>query len=165
LTLSEGTSFVSFPTVDGPRHFVFHPNGRWIYALGEESSTVTFFHYDAVQGTLALQQTISCLAAGFAGTDVTSEVVISPDGRFVYAPIVCATPLPPAQSAAAGNSNCSEKSRPWGIIGGIAHSIQAAISSMCAISAATASPASRPIARPDCFRLLGNMRRLERRRS
>ena len=85
LTLSEGTSFVSFPTGDGPRHFVFHPNGRWIYALGEESSTIAFFLYDAMAGTLALQQTISSLPAGFAGTNFTSEVVFSPGGRFLYA--------------------------------------------------------------------------------
>jgi 6-phosphogluconolactonase len=85
LILSDGVSFVSFPSGDGPRHFVFHPNGRWIYALGEESSTIAFFHYDAMHGTLALQQTISSLPAGFAGTNFTSEVVISPDGRFLYA--------------------------------------------------------------------------------
>jgi 6-phosphogluconolactonase len=85
LTLSEGTSFVSFPTGDGPRHFVFHPNGRWIYALSEESSTIAFFLYDAMSGSLTLQQSISSLPAGFAGTNFTSEVVISPDGRFVYA--------------------------------------------------------------------------------
>jgi 6-phosphogluconolactonase len=85
LTLSEGTPFVSFPTGDGPRHFVFHPNGRWTYALAEESSTIAFFHYDATHGTLALQQTISSLPAGFAGTSFTSEVVIAPDGRFLYA--------------------------------------------------------------------------------
>jgi 6-phosphogluconolactonase (cycloisomerase 2 family) len=85
LTLSEGTSFVSFPTGNGPRHFVFHPNGRWIYALGEESSTIAFFLYDAKAGTLALKQTISSLPAGFAGTNFTSEVVISPGGRFLYA--------------------------------------------------------------------------------
>jgi 6-phosphogluconolactonase (cycloisomerase 2 family) len=85
LTPSEGTSFVSFPSGDGPRHFVFHPNGRWIYALGEESSTIAFFHYDAMNGTLALQETISSLPEGFGGTNFTSEVVISPDGRFLYA--------------------------------------------------------------------------------
>jgi 6-phosphogluconolactonase (cycloisomerase 2 family) len=38
-----------------------------------------------MQGTLVLQQTISSLPAGFAGTNFTSEVVISPDGRFLYA--------------------------------------------------------------------------------
>jgi 6-phosphogluconolactonase len=82
---SEAAPFVSLPSGDGPRHFVFHPNGRWFYVLGEESSTITFFHYDAAQGTLAFQQTISSLPEGFAGTNFTSEAVISPDGRFLYA--------------------------------------------------------------------------------
>jgi 6-phosphogluconolactonase (cycloisomerase 2 family) len=82
---SEANPFVSFPSGDGPRHFVFHSNGRWIYVLGEESSTIAFFHYDAKNGVLTLQQTISSLPKGFAGTNFTSEVVISPDGRFLYA--------------------------------------------------------------------------------
>ena len=81
----EANPFVAFPSGDGPRHFVFHPNGRWIYVLGEESSTIAFFHYDATNGALTLQQTISSLPKGFAGTNFTSEVVISPDGRFLYA--------------------------------------------------------------------------------
>ena len=85
LNPTEGAPFVSFPSGDGPRHFVFHPNGRWIYALNEESSTVAFFHYDGPHGTLTLQQSISSLPAGFAGTNFTSEVTISPDGRFLYA--------------------------------------------------------------------------------
>ena len=85
LTPSEGDPFVSFPSGDGPRHFVFHPNGRWIYALCEESSTVVSLHYDGTSGKLTLQETISSLPTGFAGTNFTSEVVISPDGRFLYA--------------------------------------------------------------------------------
>jgi 6-phosphogluconolactonase (cycloisomerase 2 family) len=82
---SEANPFVSFPSGDGPRHFAFHPNGRWIYVLGEESSTIAFFHYNGTNGALTLQQTISSLPKGFAGTNFTSEVVISPDGRFLYA--------------------------------------------------------------------------------
>jgi len=85
LTPAERASYVSFPPGDGPRHFSFHPNGRWIYVLCEESSTIAFFHYDAAQGALALQESISSLPEGFAGTNFTSEIVISPDGRFLYA--------------------------------------------------------------------------------
>lgn len=85
LSPSETAPFVSFPPGDGPRHFVFHPNGQWIYALGEESSTIALFYYDAMRGVLKLQQTISSLPKGFAGTNFTSEVVIFPDGRFLYA--------------------------------------------------------------------------------
>src|SRR5207302_7794537 len=34
----------------GPRHLVFHPNGRFLYANNEINSTVTVFAYDAASG-------------------------------------------------------------------------------------------------------------------
>jgi len=43
---------VALPSGDGPRHFAFHPNGRWLYSLQEESSTVVLFDYDALSGGL-----------------------------------------------------------------------------------------------------------------
>lgn len=76
---------VSLPPGDGPRHFAFHPNGRWVYSLQEESSTLVKFDYDAADGSLTPRQTISSLPGGFQGTDYTSEVMVSADGRFVYA--------------------------------------------------------------------------------
>lgn len=76
---------VALPSGDGPRHFAFHPNGRWLYSLQEESSTLVSFDYDATSGRLAAKQTVSNLPKGFAGTSFTSEIVISPDGKFVYA--------------------------------------------------------------------------------
>ena len=39
---------VSLPPGDGPRHFHFHPNGRWLYSIQEEGSTVVLFDYDGV---------------------------------------------------------------------------------------------------------------------
>jgi 6-phosphogluconolactonase len=75
---------VSLPSGDGPRHFAFHPNGRWLYLVCEESSTIVFFHFDAESGTLAEAQTISALPAGFAGTSFGSEIQISADGNFLY---------------------------------------------------------------------------------
>jgi 6-phosphogluconolactonase len=77
--------FVSLPAGDGPRHFTFHRNGRWFYSLQEEASTVAFFHFDPATGSLQPQQTISTLPAGFQGTSFTSEILLSPDGRFLYA--------------------------------------------------------------------------------
>jgi 6-phosphogluconolactonase len=76
---------VPLPPGDGPRHFAFHPNGRWLYSLQEESSTLVTFDYDAASGRLRPKQTISSLPKSFAGTSFTSEVVVSPDARFVYA--------------------------------------------------------------------------------
>ena len=79
------TPFVSLPPGDGPRHFTFHRNGRWLYSLQEEASTVVFFHFDPATGELRAQQTISTLPPGFKGTTFTSEIVLSPDGHFLYA--------------------------------------------------------------------------------
>jgi 6-phosphogluconolactonase (cycloisomerase 2 family) len=84
LTPSSAAPFVSLPSGDGPRHFAFHPNGHWLYQLTEEASTIVFFRYDPVNGALAAQQTISALAPGFAGTSFASEIVIAPDGKFLY---------------------------------------------------------------------------------
>jgi 6-phosphogluconolactonase (cycloisomerase 2 family) len=73
------------PPGDGPRHFTFHRNGRWMYSLQEEASTLIAFDYDAARGSLTAKQTISSLPKGFRGTNFTSEVMISADGRFLYA--------------------------------------------------------------------------------
>ncbi|MDB6130511.1 MAG: pgl 1 [Verrucomicrobiales bacterium] len=76
---------VSLPPGDGPRHFYFHPNGKWFYALQEEGSNIVLFDYDAREGKLSARQTISSLPPGFAGSSFTSEIMISPNGKFVYA--------------------------------------------------------------------------------
>ena len=76
---------VSVPPGDGPRHFTFHPNGRWMYSLQEEGSTLIFFEFDGTRGRLTPKQTISTLPKGLVGTNFTSEVVVSPDGKFLYA--------------------------------------------------------------------------------
>jgi 6-phosphogluconolactonase len=76
---------VSLPPGDGPRHFCFHPNGRWLYSIQEEGSTIVLFDYDARSGQLAARQTISTLPPGFAGSNFCSEILVSADGKFVYA--------------------------------------------------------------------------------
>lgn len=76
---------VSLPAGDGPRHFQFHPNGRWLYSIQEESSTIVLFDYDPASGRLSMRQTISTLPPGFAGSNFCSEILVSTDGRYVYA--------------------------------------------------------------------------------
>ena len=76
---------VSLPPGDGPRHFFFHPNGRWLYSLQEEGSTIVLFDYDPIEGRLTARQTISSLPPGYAGSNFCSEILVSNDGRFVYA--------------------------------------------------------------------------------
>lgn len=76
---------VSLPPGDGPRHFHFHPNGRWFYSVQEEGSTVALFHYDSNDGKLTHKKSWSTLPAGFAGSNFCSEILVSNDGKFVYA--------------------------------------------------------------------------------
>jgi len=76
---------VSLPAGDGPRHFQFHPNGRWFYSIQEEGSTIVRFDYDGTAGRLTERQTISTLPPGFAGSNFCSGILVSADGRFVYA--------------------------------------------------------------------------------
>ncbi|OYW24994.1 MAG: hypothetical protein B7Z55_00625, partial [Planctomycetales bacterium 12-60-4] len=76
---------VSLPPGDGPRHFSFHPNHRWFYSIQEEGSTIVLFDYDGQTGKLTSRQTISTLPTGFAGSNFCSEIMVSADGKFVYA--------------------------------------------------------------------------------
>ena len=69
----------------GPRHFSFHPSGRFLYSLNEEASTVDLMSWDSGAGLLEIKQTISTLPKGYEGTNYTSEIYATPDGRFVYA--------------------------------------------------------------------------------
>ena len=76
--LSPGESpAVSLPPGDGPRHFHFHPNGRWFYSIQEEGSTIVLFDFDAEKGRLTARQTISTLPPGYAGSNFCSAILVS----------------------------------------------------------------------------------------
>jgi len=77
--------WVALPPGDGPRHFDLHPNGRWFYSIQEEGGTVTLFDFDAASGRLAPRGTWPTLPAGFAGSVFCSEILVSDDGRYLYA--------------------------------------------------------------------------------
>jgi len=76
---------VPLPPGDGPRHFHFHPNGRWLYSIQEEGSTIVLFDYDTDLGRLRPRQTVYTLPPGFVGSNFCSEILVSADGLFVYA--------------------------------------------------------------------------------
>ncbi len=77
--------FVSVPPGDGPRHFAFHPDGKRLYSLQEEGSTILVYDWDGEAGKLTERQTLSSLPPGYAGSNFCSEIIVSGDGRFVYA--------------------------------------------------------------------------------
>ncbi|MGO9094127.1 MAG: lactonase family protein [Bryobacteraceae bacterium] len=76
--------FAAVKPGSGPRHFTFHPSGRFAYAINELASTVTAFSYDAARGALSELQTVSTLPGGFLGDSTTAEVQVDAAGRFLY---------------------------------------------------------------------------------
>jgi 6-phosphogluconolactonase len=68
----------------GPRHFAFHPNGKFGFVINELDSTVTSYRWDDVRGTLTEIQTITTLPEGFTGTSFPAEVAVHPSGKFLY---------------------------------------------------------------------------------
>lgn len=71
------------PKGGGPRHFAFHPSGKFAYACEETSSAVTAFTYDADKGSLTELHTISTLPTKVEGNS-TAEVQVHRSGKFVY---------------------------------------------------------------------------------
>jgi 6-phosphogluconolactonase len=75
---------VAAPAGSAPRHFVFHPNGRVFYNLYEHDAKVAVYDYDAARGALKLKQSVSSLPPKFAGSNLSSELIITADGRYLY---------------------------------------------------------------------------------
>lgn len=68
----------------GPRHFTFHPNGRYAYVINELDSTLTAFSYQKFSGNLRSIQTVSTLPRDFSGPNDCADVHVSPSGKFLY---------------------------------------------------------------------------------
>ncbi len=77
-------AFVKVAPGSGPRHFAFHPGGRFGYVINEMANTVIAFAYDAKKGSLTEIQTISTLPDDFKGKSYTAEVQVHPSGKFLY---------------------------------------------------------------------------------
>jgi 6-phosphogluconolactonase (cycloisomerase 2 family) len=88
----------------GPRHFAFHPNGRYMYSLNEVSSTLDVYLWAADSGSLIRVNSFSTLPDGYVDAqaqgqfkgaaelqgstnaiNTAGEIAVSPDGNYVYA--------------------------------------------------------------------------------
>ena len=69
----------------GPRHIAFAPNGRFLYLVNELTADVQVLRWHARDGRLDPVQTIATNAPDHEGASSASEILVSADGRFVYA--------------------------------------------------------------------------------
>lgn len=68
----------------GPRHFDFHPSGRYAYLINEMGNTMMAFSYDPELGALTYLQTVPTLPDDFDGRNTTADIHVHPTGAFVY---------------------------------------------------------------------------------
>ena len=96
------TGHLGKPTVNevrmagaGPRHTVFHPNGRWVYGLDELTNRLDQYLWNTVHAAGGQPEqalltdaghSVSTLAPSYSGPKNTAaELAIAPSGRFLYA--------------------------------------------------------------------------------
>jgi 6-phosphogluconolactonase len=78
--------FIKLAPRSGPRHFAFHPNGKYGYAINEITCTMSALSWDKKTGVFKELQTITTLPADVPVTAKlsTAEVQVHPSGEFVY---------------------------------------------------------------------------------
>ncbi|MDB5248731.1 MAG: lactonase family protein [Segetibacter sp.] len=75
--------FVAVRAGSGPRHFTFHPNGKFAYLMQEMSGTVGAYKYN--NGNLTFLEDVATHRSGFKGRIGSADIHVSPDGKFLYA--------------------------------------------------------------------------------
>lgn len=67
----------------GPRHFTFHPNGKYAYCIEELSGSITVYSYS--DGKLDSIQHVATHGSKYKDDFNSADIHISPDGKFLYA--------------------------------------------------------------------------------
>ena len=77
--------FLKLPDATGPRHFSFHPSGKWAYTNLEMSLQVAALSHDAKTGALAVLEIESTVPEGTERKgNSTAECLVHPTGKWVY---------------------------------------------------------------------------------
>jgi 6-phosphogluconolactonase len=73
------------PSGYGPRHLVFSKDATKVYLLTELTAKLVTLRWDAARGSLSVLAESSVLPADYSGAPSGAELVLSPDGRYLYA--------------------------------------------------------------------------------
>jgi 6-phosphogluconolactonase len=80
----QSTEKIATTPGSGPRHLVFHPNGRYAYLVEELGGSVDSYQYLPGTGHLQLKQHIAAHADTAKGPFRSADIHVSADGRFLY---------------------------------------------------------------------------------
>ena len=75
-------AYYEVPDGSGPRHFTFHPNGKFAYLLNELSGNIIVYEYN--NGALKEIQTIVSDNTNSKADKGSADIHLTPDGRFLY---------------------------------------------------------------------------------
>ncbi|MFD2938039.1 lactonase family protein [Spirosoma flavum] len=79
------TPYIAVKPGSGPRHFTFHPNGKYAYLVEELTSTVAVLSRNAKTGALTMiEDNVKTLSDGFTGQNTSADIHIDPSGKFLY---------------------------------------------------------------------------------
>jgi 6-phosphogluconolactonase len=74
--------YYSLPDGSGPRHLIFHPNGKTAYLINELIGEVVVYSYN--NGQLQEIQTIASTTAGGKYEQGSADIHITPNAKFLY---------------------------------------------------------------------------------
>jgi 6-phosphogluconolactonase len=77
--------FASVAPGSGPRHTAFDPRGRYVYVINQTANSITRFGWDSDRGVLTQFETVSTLPERFKGENTAAEILMHPNGKFLYA--------------------------------------------------------------------------------
>jgi 6-phosphogluconolactonase len=75
---------ISLEPGEGPRHCVFHPNGRYLYLVTEIGNHIYTYSFNEKTAVLTEKNKISTLPDNYSGTSHSAEITISKDGKYIY---------------------------------------------------------------------------------
>jgi 6-phosphogluconolactonase len=67
----------------GPRHFDFHPSGKWAYSILELTGEILPFKYDG-KGHLSALNAVDAQEKDYTGNVSGADIHVSPNGKFLY---------------------------------------------------------------------------------
>lgn len=84
LTLAQENAQIVLPAGEGPRHFLFQNQGRFLYLTAELGNRVFVYRTEDNGKTYRNIQMISTLPEGYMGENTAADIRFSMDGKFVY---------------------------------------------------------------------------------
>jgi len=79
------TQEVNVSPGSGPRHFVFHPSGKFAYLAEELTSSVCTFSVNKVTGALdILEDTVPSLPESFKASNTSADIHTDVKGKYLY---------------------------------------------------------------------------------